>query len=38
MSTTAWAKDSLTTHARQFSMNRFVKRMQAVVAEERAAL
>ena len=38
MSTTAWAKDSITAHARQFSMNRFVERMQAVVAEERAAL
>ena len=36
LSTTAWAKDSLTAHARQFSMHRFVKRMQAVVAEERA--
>ncbi len=38
MSTTAWAKDSITAHALQFSMHRFVKRMQAVVAEERAAL
>ena len=33
-----WSKDSITAHARQFSTDRFVERMQAVVAEERAAL
>jgi glycosyltransferase involved in cell wall biosynthesis len=37
MSTTAWAQDSLTAHARQYSGPRFVERLQAVVAEERAA-
>jgi glycosyltransferase involved in cell wall biosynthesis len=38
MSTGSWSSDTLTTHARQFSSRRFVERMVAVVAEERAAL
>ena len=38
MSTVPWATGTLTTHARQFSRQRFVERMRAVVAEERAAL
>jgi glycosyltransferase involved in cell wall biosynthesis len=37
MSTVSWATDTLTTHARQFSRQRFVERMLAVVDEERAA-
>jgi glycosyltransferase involved in cell wall biosynthesis len=36
MSATAWSEDSLTAHAQQFSLRRFVERMRAVVAEELA--
>jgi len=37
MSATVWGEDTLTTHARLFSRERFVERMQAVVADEAAA-
>ena len=38
MSTVPWATDTLTTHARLFSRQRFVQRILAIVAEERSVL